>query len=441
MVLVYAHTSSPRLQYTCAFIFEELMGMDFCITIDSESYTNHEGAKINYSSQSLSFPGFSIYPAGLLFECDIKEQNIECFEINGNKAFFKTATGDYPFDIFAAVFYLLSRYEEYLPHQKDMYGRYAHENSLACKNGFLHLPLINIWIKDFVISLEKMFPTGLPVRRPAVFSFIPTYDIDIAWSYKNKGLVRNIGGFIKNPSLQRIQVLSGFKKDPFDSYNWLDAVHKKYNLSPLYFFLLADKNTLYDKNILPHKEAMWNLVKRISRKYTVGIHPSWQTGDHFYLLKKEIIQLEAMIDVTAASTRPSTIKLSRQHYIRFNLPGGYQRLSDAGITHDYSMGYGSINGFRASVASSFFWYDLEKEEQTQLHVHPFCFMEANAYYEQHFSPAQAAEELNGYVNVCKSVHGQLITIWHNNFLGTDKAFAGWKEIYIAFIEAATSVHS
>jgi len=36
-------------------------------------------------------------------------------------AFFKSE-GDYPFDIFSAVFYLLSRYEEYLPYKKDMYG-------------------------------------------------------------------------------------------------------------------------------------------------------------------------------------------------------------------------------------------------------------------------------------------------------------------------------
>ena len=84
----------------------------------------------------------------LLFENKITEQSIECFEVNGNKAFFKTE-GDFPFDIFAASFYLFSRYEEYLPHQKDMYGRYAHENSLAFKESFLDQPLINIWLQTF----------------------------------------------------------------------------------------------------------------------------------------------------------------------------------------------------------------------------------------------------------------------------------------------------
>ena len=87
-----------------------------------------------------------IKPHTLLFEKNIAEQKIDCFEINSNKSFFKTE-GDFPFDIFAASFYLLSRYEEYLPHQKDIYGRYAYENSLACKEGFLNQPLLIFGLK------------------------------------------------------------------------------------------------------------------------------------------------------------------------------------------------------------------------------------------------------------------------------------------------------
>ena len=97
------------------------------------------------------------------------------------------------------------------------------------------------------------------------------------------------------------------------------------------------------------------------------------------------------------------------------------------------MGYGSINGFRASVASVFYWYDLSKEEQTDLRIHPFCFMDANSFYEQHYSAAQAYDEMLHYYKVCKDVNGTLTTIWHNNFLGGAKEFNGWKEIYEKFI--------
>ena len=97
------------------------------------------------------------------------------------------------------------------------------------------------------------------------------------------------------------------------------------------------------------------------------------------------------------------------------------------------MGYGSINGFRASVATPFYWYDLEKEDQTKLLVYPFCFMEANSFYEQKFSTEQAFEELKHYYDIVKSVNGTLTIIWHNNFLGTAKMFTGWREIYKQFI--------
>jgi len=433
MVLIYSNITSSRLQYTCNFIFTELLGVEFAITVDSESFSNYDGVKVNYSDQSFASATLNLSPAALLFETGIQLQPITCFEVNGYKAFFKNNAGDFPFDIFAATFYLFSRYEEYLPHTKDSYGRYAHENALAYKEGFLDLPLINIWVNDFAVTIKNRFPAFN--LQHSTFSFLPTYDIDIAYSYKYKGLARNLGGFLASPSLSRIKVLLGLQKDPFDTYAWLNELHRKNNLTPIYFFLLAEKNSVYDKNILPHKHAMWQLVQQHAKKYTVGIHPSWQSGDNDALLKKEIEEFAAMVQAPANGMAPT---ISRQHYIRFNLPGGYQKLIDAGITDDYSMGYGSINGFRASVANSFMWYDLQQEQQTTLRIHPFCFMDANAFYEQDFSTAQANEELLHYYTTCKKLDTPLITIWHNNFFGTDQQFEGWREMYAQFISIVSS---
>lgn len=125
--------------------------------------------------------------------------------------------------------------------------------------------------------------------------------------------------------------------------------------------------------------------------------------------------------------------LSRQHYIRFHLPSSYRRLAEAGITDDYSMGYGSINGFRASTGNAFYWYDLEKDACSHLKVHPFCFMDANAFYEQEQNPASGFAELKHYYDCCKNYQTTFCTIWHNNFLGTDSLYNGWKECYEKFI--------
>ena len=429
-MLVYALQSTPRLIYILEFIGKEVFSQPIQLTTDRQHFINYECFKINYSTAKICEKEFWMYPIDLLFEYGIRKQAIDCFEFNGNKAFFKTSAGDFSFDIFAATFYLLSRYEEYLPHTKDKYGRYAHTNSLAYSKSFLHLPLINIWLVDFRKSLSQVYP-DLKFSYSS-FTYIPTYDIDIAWSYRNKGWWRNTGGLLKSAITfnwyafsQRIEVLFKMKKDPFDSYERLHTIHTTSGLKPIYFFLMAFKQKGYDKNISPLKKDLQKLVMEHDKLYTTGIHPSWQSGDDGVLLEQEIKRMEHLVS--------HDVVHSRQHYLRFTLPATYQKLLSLGIKNDYSMGYGTVNGFRASVASSYHWYDLEMELKTELLIHPFCFMDANAYYELRLSPEQASDQLITFYNSVKEVNGLMITLWHNNFLGTDRSFAGWREIYEIFL--------
>ena len=398
--------------------------------MDLRYFQQYSDAKINYSAARITTEEFWLRPHSLLFEDKIAEQHIECFDAHGEKAFFKV-DGDFPFDIFAASFYLLSRYEEYLPHQKDIYGRYAHENSLAFKEAFLDQPLVNLWLKDFKDALKRIFPK-LAIHH-SLFALLPTYDIDIAWSYQHKGRWRNLAGSIQSLAKgnwkqfsERLNVLNGKQKDPFDTYGWLNQLHQQYNLKPYYFFLLAERASRYDKNISPGKKALQALISDHLIRYPVAIHPSWRSGDEHSLLKKEIALLQ---NITG-----NKVLSSRQHYIRFTLPETFRRLTDEGIQFDFSMGYGSINGFRASVTSPFYWYDLEKERQSTLILFPFCYMDANSFYEQKYTASQALEEMRYYYQLVRSVNGTFIMIWHNNFLGTDKLYIGWKEIYEQFIK-------
>ncbi|HMH34840.1 MAG TPA: hypothetical protein VK543_17510, partial [Puia sp.] len=359
-MLLYTQNNTPRLQYIVDFVNKELFDEPILITSDKAVFVSYDLPKLNYSKEEFSAGEFFIKCTPLLFETGIRPQAIECFELNYYKAFYQT-NGDFPFDIFAASFYLLSRYEEYLPHEKDQYGRYAYSNSLAFRENFLQLPLINIWLNDFKRALLDKFP-DLTFHR-SYFKFIPTYDIDIAYSYLNKGWKRNAGGLLRSIAKgqwsmvnDRLKVLLNGKKDPFDSYEWLDSLHLYCRMRAYYFFLVAKEQKAFDKNISPSKQNLKNLIRYHASGYTLGVHPSWQSGDDESLLREEIEWLEELIDRKVA--------YSRQHYIRLSLPETYRRLLNAGIEKDFSMGYGSTNGFRASVAASFFWYDLEQEKQT-----------------------------------------------------------------------------
>ena len=394
---------------------------------------------LNYTSQPIeNANSFWIAPHALLFENGLSTQQVEVKRKDGLPYFFETE-GHYHFDMLAASFYLIQRYEEYLPHSKDMYGRYAHENSLAFQNNFLQLPLVDLWIEDLRSRVQgsSIKAQASSIQRPAssvqrpAFSFLPTYDIDIAYSYRGKGFLRNMAGVLRSIGQwhllkERWNVLLGKQQDPFDIFDELDALHQKYKLQPLYFFLLAGKRRGYDKNINPATPEMKALVKCIAGKYTIGIHPSWQSGDDETLLKQEIETLE-----TGGAKH---ISISRQHYIRMQLPGTYEQLTSHGITADHSMGYGSINGFRASTSVPYYWYNLQKEQTTQLEIFPFCYMEANSIFEQKDTPEQALQELKQYHDVVKKVGGTFITIFHNHLVGLDTKGRKWMEMFKAFLE-------
>lgn len=403
------------------FAGKELCGQPFRITSDKQELTGAQGLRLNYSDEI--FPGiYQIRPHTLLFERDIKPQEIDF--VNDELPFFFATDGDHAFDLLAASFYLLSRYEEYLPHPKDVYGRFDHKASLAFKQHFLHRPLVNEWFSALRARLK------VTCNRP--FTFLPTYDIDIAWSYRHKGFKRNAGGLIRDllkgqagRIRERLAVLRGKRQDPFDCYGWLNKLHEDYGLKPYYFFLLAEKAGKLDKNIAPDNEALKALIADHAIRYPVGIHPSWQSGDTPALLAKEIQRLH---EVTG-----QPVQASRQHYIRFSLPDTFRILTSNGIRFDFSMGYGTINGFRASVCTPYYWYDLSREATTELMLFPFCFMDANSFYEQREDAAAALAEMKRLLAVVKKEKGVCSMIWHNTFLGTDPLYKGWREVYEIFI--------
>jgi hypothetical protein len=426
MVMVYASQATARVTY----IIEALFPLAE-ITDSREKFASYLGVKVCYADEKFCSNTLWIIPSGLLAEEGIHSQNTDCGEWKKKKVFFLTA-GDIPFDVFAASFYLLSRYEEYLPHEKDQYGRYSHTNSIAYREGFLNTPLVNEWMQLLETELRERCSNSKFRMRKSGFSFVPTYDVDEAFSYLHKPLWKNVFGFFRDllqsrfeQVVERGNVYSGRKSDPYDTFEWIESLHEKYHLKPIWFFLTLIKRGEYDKNLDAKSKVLRDLYKRLSLKHTTGLHPSWQSGTEESLLEKELGALSEIVE------RPVTI--SRNHYLRFTVPHTYRRLIAAGITDDYSMAYGNVNGFRASYAMPFRWYDVAHEAATDLIIHPFCFMEATSFFNQAYTVEEAAKEIRYYYDAVKKVNGEFITLFHNHFLTEQPQWIAWRNMYEDFL--------
>lgn len=410
-LLIYYTQTTARLQYIARFIWTNKVNF----TNDKLAFKEFDGAKINYSSQKIDTLALEIKPHELLFETNIQIQNI-ILEQDWNELpyFFKTSdNAAIPFDIFSASFYLLTRYEEYLNTYKDRYGRYEVSESLAYKHHFLRIPLIDLWIKELHKILAQIFDNyEIPSTQ---FSYTPTFDIDLAYQYQAKKWQLQGGGIAKDllkgnfsDINNRIQVWRKKQKDPFDIYEELIAMTERFY--PKFFILCAQNISAYDHNISPNNQLWQAQIRKIETSIanSIQIHPSWQSFHKIDTMNLEKMELEKIID------RP--IIESRQHFLKWKLPQTFQELIAIGIQKDYSMGYGDLNGFRASTAKSFNWFDLTKNEATNLTIYPFCYMDATSIDNQKMNASQIEEELFYFKNLLERYQLPMITLMHNHHL-------------------------
>lgn len=432
-LLILVPKLTNRLHYIFDLILKDLLGITFKLTTDSETFASYNGPKMHYGSEQFWNEPFQ-RSTNILFERNIKEQEPKIIEYNGLKAIFPVYSDSsmFPFDIFAASFYLVTRYEEYLPHVNDKYNRFKAEDSILFKMGMIEKPLINIWAIELSNILKKEYPE-LAIKRKT-FTFVPTYDVDAAWAYKNKGIFRITAAFFRDllnldfkEIRERHRVLSGKQNDPFDTFDLQLSLQKEMNLHPLYFILCGDYD-VNDKNISLRNTNFQNLIKRLGDYANVGIHPSFSSFLNKEKIGKEIQALSKVLN--------REVNISRQHFLRLSLPLSYQILIDLDITDDYSMGYASQAGFRAAISDTFRFYDLEHDIVTKLNIHPFTVMDGTLrdYLKLNNEASQA--KIISLINEVKAVNGTFILLFHNETLSNEKRWKGWREIYTNILNEA-----
>ncbi|WP_405410451.1 polysaccharide deacetylase family protein [Maribacter sp. Asnod1-A12] len=427
MLLIYTHKITPRLTYIMRHIFVNILGIELDFTTKVEEFIKHTGPKITYTKQPLQNE-FFVRSNELLFEQGINDIQLNLAEWDGVPCFFQTGEKSIlPFDIFAASFFMLSRYEEYLPHVKDIHGRFSPKDSIAFQNGFLQKPVVDIWAFKLLTALKERFE-DLEYKNKS-YDFVSVIDVATSHCYANRGIVRGIVGMLMDLGtlklkrvFERIAVGLNKQKDPYDNYAEIIALHKKYDVKCNFFFQFADYSK-YDKNVSTNSIKFKSLIKYVADYVPVSLAASYSSFSDLDLLKKEKSNLEVVIN------RP--VNNCKMRYNRVDVPQSYRNLIATEFTDDYTMGYTFELGFRAGTCSTFQFYDIPLEVKQPIKIHPF------AIHDISLSKIRQNQDLLRQVQLIsdevKKVNGTLIAMFSNEVLGK-KEGRDWMSVYTQIIK-------
>lgn len=428
MLLVFCQKVTSRIDYIFSHVFFQALNFPFRFTNDISTFVAHNGPKMSYGTKPLGNE-FFIEAVPLLFEQGLQDVSIQVKKWKTHQCFFESSKdASFPFDVFAASFYLISRYEEYLPHVKDEHGRFQSKQSLAQQYQFISTPLIDLWIEELRLALIKDYPV-LENKTNSSPEFMPLVEVVTPYKYLHKSVFRNTVQWLKAvfqlnlwEMVEHPLVLMGIRKDPWDTFDTLISLFSKKSFSIKVFFLFS-KESYVDRGISPLNTSFQILIKKVADYFSVSLLASHATASSAKQLGKE---------------RSNLSKLIHRPVDELRYAGGvttamdsYGNLLAQEIKSDFSLSYPNIIGYRASTAVPFYLYDLSNEIATNLKVFPVV---ANERYLSQNNPnvcLSNLEELRNKLPLSTCVHCFVLS---NKILENSEDNKEKRNAYISYLK-------
>lgn len=273
------------------------------------------------------------------------------------------------FDIFEAIFFHLTRHEEYYcePSMKDQWDMMEEHYHFLVRNELHRLPVVDHLVEAFLLAL------GLePITFKSKLTI--THDIDVLRKFANyKKSIRAIAGdIIRNKSLKSFfriynlykDTINGKVKDPYDTFDQLFVrdQHRK-----VVYFMAGGNSNNDDKYDIKSEEFKYIYELALTRGYQIGLHPSYNSYDDYVVITEERNRLQ---EVTGKK-----IRTSRQHFLRFAFDETITALSDSGIYEDSTLGYQHRIGYRCGTAFTYLLYDLRRDRNSRVSETPMIIMD------------------------------------------------------------------
>lgn len=317
-------------------------------------------------------------------------------------------------DILSTVFVLLSRYEEFVSHSMDKYGRFEYANSISCRYEIVYIPIVD----EYAMLLRKELSANFPDIwiRPRQYRLIPTHDIDFLVRFRSLGQsFKTIGGdlLVRKSMRKMLNSLSLFFKsrhncenDPYvAAFLKLVEIAKVKKLDSRFYFKAlkkGDRDCTYD---IFSKAARLCIELAKKNGVGVGLHGGFYSYDNQLEMQYEKLNLESVFD--------GKISCVRQHFLRFKSSLTPEIWNATGFSNDSTLGFAEHEGFRCGTCHPYPLFDFEADKEMNVVESPLIAMDTTLLQYRSLSDDDALESLCRLNERCKAVEGDFVFLWHN----------------------------
>ncbi len=302
------------------------------------------------------------------------------------------------YDIFASIFFMLSRWEENIDSQRDEHDRFVEENSVSIKNNFHQRPIVDEYT-DFIWNLLKQLGYE-GERKERKTEIVATHDIDFFERYHNTSkIIRALAGDIfKRGSLKmffqtivvNINIKRREREDPFDTFDEFMNRSEKMGVKSRFYFIAGKLNETDVHYDIQHPRVVKKIKEIKERGHIVGIHGSYDSYNNPEQFQKELERLQNITN--------GAITEGRQHFLRFRNPDTWRMYEKAGLKIDSTMGFSRHVGYRCGTGETFPVLDILHRQKLNLKEMPLIVMDCAIPDKQELITNK----------------GQLTTLWHNS---------------------------
>lgn len=325
-------------------------------------------------------------------------------------------------DLIASSFYLMSRYEEiYRRVERDEHGRFLGKWSLPVRAGFIHRPIIDEYgrvlrrlIRESGIAERMQIDLTEPL---SFFSHINlTHDIDQPYLYRGvKGFLRSLRDG-QPPWKMLSQCFGSPLQDPYFTFpklfEWNKQLkaHTPQGITDVILFVKPLGKHLLDRPVYRLNSKYMRMVLALGQRIRakIGLHCSYSAGLDPSLLAQERKQIQNVCTGQSVSS-------SRHHFLSQREPEDMLDLLDAGIRHDYTMGYADVAGFRLGTCRPVRFINPNTRQLSELIMHPLTMMDVSLSRSDFMGLEQeeAEQYASELIRLTADYGGELNMLWHN----------------------------